>query len=140
MIAPAAHALSISPHRIFANTLLFHPDGSFKGFDETEPTSRAGGKAKVVGMLKEKHKYPLVIMVGDGATDLEARPPADAFVGFGWFFFIQSHHCGFDNIVARETNGAPSTLSVGGVALRKAVQEGADWFVTDMQELIDGLD
>lgn len=45
-------------------------------------------------------------MVGDGATDLEARPPADVFVGFG------------------------------GVAVRAAVRDGADLFVTDFAELV----
>lgn len=51
------------------------------GFDEKEPTSRAGGKAKVVGMLKEKNSYNPIFVIGDGATDMEARPPADAFIG-----------------------------------------------------------
>jgi len=108
MIAPAAAALDVPASRIFANALLFDPvSGAYAGFDAAEPTSRAGGKAKVVGMLKEKHGYDPIIMVGDGATDMEARPPADAFVGFG------------------------------GVVVREAVKRGADWFVTDMRELIE---
>jgi phosphoserine phosphatase len=32
-------------------------------------------------MLKEKHGYSSIVLIGDGATDLEASPPADAFIG-----------------------------------------------------------
>jgi phosphoserine phosphatase len=32
-------------------------------------------------MLKKKHGYSNVVLIGDGATDLEASPPADAFIG-----------------------------------------------------------
>ena len=46
-------------------------------------------------------------MVGDGATDMQARPPADAFIGFG------------------------------GIVTRDVVKEGADWFVTDFEELLE---
>lgn len=108
MIAPAALALDIPASRIYANTLLFDAaTGAYQGFDANEPTSRAGGKAKVVGMLKERHGYDPIIMVGDGATDMEARPPADAFVGFG------------------------------GVVVREAVKRGADWYVMDLRELTE---
>jgi hypothetical protein len=36
---------------------------------------RPGGKARVVAMVKEVVSGP-VVMLGDGATDMEARPPA----------------------------------------------------------------
>lgn len=51
-------------------------------------------------------------MIGDGATDLEARPPADAFIGYG------------------------------GVAVREAVRDGADLFVHSFEEVLalDGVD
>ena len=55
--------------------------GEFAGFDENEPTSRDGGKGEVIKILKEKHGYSNVVLIGDGATDLEACPPADAFIG-----------------------------------------------------------
>ena len=56
--------------------------------------------------LKTDHKYDVVVFIGDGATDLQARPPADAFIGFG------------------------------GVVSRPIVQENADWFVTSMHDLV----
>lgn len=107
MINPIAHILKVPLHRIYANNLLFHSDGAFKGFDDKEPTSRDGGKPAVIQMLKDNHGYKPIIMVGDGATDLQARPPADAFIGFG------------------------------GIVVRDKVKNEADWFVLDFDEMID---
>lgn len=95
--------------RIFANNILFAKDGSYLGFDSTELTSRDGGKPSVIKKLKNDHGYSPVIMIGDGATDMQAKPPADGFIGFG------------------------------GVAEREAVKKNADWYIYDMQELLDGL-
>lgn len=55
--------------------------GDYAGFDDKEPTSKNGGKAEVINMLKEKYGYTKLFMIGDGITDLEACPPADAFIG-----------------------------------------------------------
>jgi len=48
MIEPVAKQLSIPKDRIYANTILFKPDGSYKDFDPKEPTSRDGGKPAVI--------------------------------------------------------------------------------------------
>merc|ERR1719460_3172301 len=112
MIEPIAAQCDVAKEDIYANTLLFADDGSFTGFLETEPTSRAGGKAKVVADLKAKHGYKTVVMVGDGATDMEARDiegGADAFIGFG------------------------------GIAVREKVEKGADWFAKDFKDMIAEL-
>ena len=50
--------------------------GEYDGFDENELTSESFGKGKVIEFLKKKHNYKNVIMIGDGATDLETCPPA----------------------------------------------------------------
>ena len=109
MIHPLAEELDIPITRVFANNILFDSQGKYAGFDVAEPTSRAGGKAKVVQHVKQELGFPTVVMVGDGATDMEARPPADAFVGFG------------------------------GVVVRESVKKGADWFAMSAQEMIDEL-
>ena len=103
MINPVADILGIPRHRVYANTLVFNPDGAFHAFDPQEPTSRDGGKAAVLQRLKDECGYTSVVMVGDGATDMQAKPPASAFIGFG------------------------------GVVVREAVAQGADWFVTDFK-------
>ena len=103
MIYPIADILRIPSHRVYANTILFDGEGAYAGFDTNEFTSRDGGKPAVIQRLKNAHGYSTVVMVGDGATDMQAKPPADAFIGFG------------------------------GVIERSAVKAGADWFVTDFE-------
>lgn len=104
MILPVAEKLLIPSHRVFANTILFNEtDGSYASFDAKEPTSRDGGKKAVVQQLIDQHGYDGVVMIGDGATDMQARPPASAFIGYG------------------------------GIVVREKVKEGADWFITDFK-------
>ncbi|XP_012272758.1 phosphoserine phosphatase isoform X2 [Orussus abietinus] len=109
LIAPVAAQLNIPAENICANRLKFYFNGEYAGFDENEPTAKTGGKAEAIRLLKEKRNFKTLVHVGDGATDLEACPPADAFIGFG------------GNIV------------------REAVQSRASWFVRDMNELIETL-
>ncbi|CAE8616972.1 unnamed protein product [Polarella glacialis] len=82
-IEPIAEELKVPQDCIFAKTILFDKEGNFAGFDETEPTPRDGGKPAVLTQLKRKRGYKNMVMVGDGATDLQARPPAKVFIGFG---------------------------------------------------------
>ncbi|VDP03748.1 unnamed protein product [Heligmosomoides polygyrus] len=113
LIYPVADILGISRKRIYANEILFDTHKNYAGFDENEPTSDSGskdvGKPAVMGMLK-KQGYKNLVMVGDGATDLEAAPPADAFVGFG------------------------------GNQIREAVRSRSDWYVTDFDVLRKALE
>ncbi|QDZ23796.1 phosphoserine phosphatase [Chloropicon primus] len=113
MIDPVADELRIPRENVFANTLFFDQGtGSYTGFDDTEFTSRAGGKARAARHIKEITKATTLAMVGDGATDLEARQPggADIFVGFG------------------------------GIVKREAVLDQADWAVCDFEELTRALE
>ncbi|KAL3697411.1 hypothetical protein R1sor_011487 [Riccia sorocarpa] len=111
MIEPAADLLGIQKDRIYANTLLFDETGTFAGFDPNEPTSRSGGKAKVIEKIKAISGYKKLVMIGDGATDLEARRPG----------------------------GADMFICYGGVAVRPKVVEGSDAFVTTFIDLINAL-
>lgn len=109
MILPIAELVGIAPERVIANRLLFTRDGDYAGFDEGAFTSRSGGKSAALQHLKALHGYSPLIMVGDGVTDLEARPPADGFIGYG------------------------------GVVTRERVRREADWFVTDFAALTRAL-
>ncbi|KAJ9582312.1 hypothetical protein L9F63_003348, partial [Diploptera punctata] len=109
VITPVALELNIPLQNIYANRLKFFFNGEFAGFDDSEPTSRDGGKGEVIKILKEKHGYSSIVLIGDGATDLEACPPADAFIGYG------------------------------GNVIREEVKSKAKWFVTDFKELINAL-
>ncbi|XP_050296487.1 phosphoserine phosphatase [Anthonomus grandis grandis] len=109
IIVPIADQLKIPHSHIFANRLKFYFTGEYAGFDENEPTSKSGGKGVVIQQLKAKHSFRNLILIGDGATDLEAAPPADAFIGYG------------------------------GNIIRPTVKAKAKWFVTDFNEIYNVL-
>lgn len=109
IISPVAEELGIPQENIYANKLIFNEDGSYAGFDTDEPTSQAGGKPRVVQHIKDMYGLKTIVFVGDGVTDLEACPPADAFIGYG------------------------------GNVVREKVKNSAAWFVTDFKQLIDVL-
>ena len=93
----------------FILLLFFSSNGTYAGFDETAPTSADGGKPEVVRRLRERKHFPIV-MIGDGVTDMQAKPPADAFIGYG------------------------------GIVVRKPVKEGADLFITNFHDLIKHME
>ncbi|KAM0724598.1 Phosphoserine phosphatase [Formica fusca] len=109
LILPVAIQLKIPEKNIYANRLKFYFTGEYAGFDENQPTSRSGGKAEVIQDLKETKGYKTIVHIGDGSTDLEACPPADAFIGFG------------------------------GNVIRESVKSHAEWFVMDFDELRKNL-
>lgn len=110
LIEPIAHTLSIPETHVFANTILFHEDGTYMGFDMNEMTSRPfRGKVDVIEHLKAVNGYEHVIMIGDGATDLETKGIASLFIGYG------------------------------GVHVREIVKNEADWFVTEFQDITNAF-
>ncbi|KAI4365857.1 hypothetical protein MLD38_021805 [Melastoma candidum] len=111
MINPVARILGIPRESIFANQLLFQSSGEFSGFDVNEPTSRSGGKATAVQQIRKARGYKSLVMIGDGATDLEARQPG----------------------------GADLFICYAGVQLRDAVAAKADWLVFNFEDLINNL-
>jgi phosphoserine phosphatase len=82
-IRPLADFLGVG--RVEAVELHFSPDGSYKGYAADYPTTRTGGKAEVIAALRAELGPERVVMVGDGASDLETAPEVDLFVGFGGY-------------------------------------------------------
>ncbi|XP_060704391.1 phosphoserine phosphatase isoform X1 [Hemiscyllium ocellatum] len=72
-----AAQISVPLANVYANKLKFYFNGDYAGFDETQPTAESGGKGRIISHLKEERGFKKVVMIGDGATDLEACPPAD---------------------------------------------------------------
>ncbi|KAF6261422.1 HAD-like domain-containing protein [Scenedesmus sp. NREL 46B-D3] len=111
----AAHPAQLSPGIPELVTKLQQQgkadDGSYSGFDAEEFTSRSGGKAEAVRDIKSKYSYKRIVMVGDGATDMEARQPdaANIFIGYG------------------------------GVVERPNIAAQADWYIYDIQTLLQAL-
>jgi phosphoserine phosphatase len=73
--------LGIADERVAAVELAFHPSGAYAGFDATSPLARSGGKRAWIELSGTGLPRPM-LLVGDGATDLEARPAIDAFAAF----------------------------------------------------------
>ncbi|XP_015079694.1 phosphoserine phosphatase, chloroplastic isoform X2 [Solanum pennellii] len=111
MINPVASILGVPLENIFANQILFGSNGEYVGFDKNEPTSRRGGKATAVQQIRKAHGYKSLVMIGDGATDLEARMPG----------------------------GADLFICYGGIQLRESVAAKADWLVFNFKDLINSL-
>jgi phosphoserine phosphatase len=80
-IRPLADWLGVA--RVEAVDLFFQSDGTYRGFDTAYPTTRSGGKPEMVTRLRRELNPARVVMVGDGASDLETKPAVDLFVGFG---------------------------------------------------------
>lgn len=74
-----ALTLGLPPAQVAAVDVRFSADGTYQGFDHTSPLARSGGKAEVI---RAWHLPAPVLLVGDGATDLEARPAVDAFAAY----------------------------------------------------------
>ena len=110
-IDPIADLLQIPRERVVANVIFFdNVTGEYEGFDTTEPTCRDMGKHRALEPLQQAGNYQTMVMIGDGATDAQAKPPAAAFIGYG------------------------------GVIVRDNVKRIADWFVTDYDDLIRIID
>jgi phosphoserine phosphatase len=96
-IRPLADFLGIE--RVEAVVLKFHADGSYAGFDDSCPTCRTKGKNVVARRLRAEHQAAHVVMVGDGASDLEVKGDADLIVGFGRYVHRPKVVAGADKFV-----------------------------------------
>uniref|UniRef100_A0A7S0V9Q1 phosphoserine phosphatase n=1 Tax=Polytomella parva TaxID=51329 RepID=A0A7S0V9Q1_9CHLO len=111
IIHPLADLLDIPREQVFANNILFNENGDYAGFDDKEFTCRSGGKPAAIRHIKSAFSLKKVVMVGDGATDLEARleGAAELFIGYG------------------------------GVVVRPKIAEKADWYVMQIADIIEQL-
>jgi len=106
-IRPLAQYLGIE--RVEAVELLFSADGSYAGYVESCPTAKSKGKNVVVLKLRDEFKAYQMILVGDGASDLEVKGDVDKMIGFGRY------------------------------TARPKVKAGADAFITSLDQLISLL-
>lgn len=103
-LMPMAAILGVTS--VHAVRLKFR-DGEYDGF-EPSPLTRNGGKELIIRDIRARTKGKAA-MIGDGVSDLEARPAVDLFIGFG------------------------------GVHIRPRVRDNADVFVTDLPAVIPYL-
>ncbi len=78
-----AEVLGIDEADVYAVEAFLNREGEYVGYDEEAPCARAGGKLEVARSLSSKDRGGGVVLIGDGATDLEAAPAVRRFVAFG---------------------------------------------------------
>jgi len=81
-LGPLCHVLGVGDRFLHAVRLEFAGDGTYVDFDRRSPLTRPGGKEVVVRDVRARTKGKAAF-VGDGMSDLEAKPAVDLFVGFG---------------------------------------------------------
>src|SRR5438445_183765 len=107
-ILPLADVLNIPHRNIHAVALTFDANGNYKDFDRRSFLTRLGGKELTVRDIRAR-SHGRAAFVGDGVSDLEAKPAVDLFVGFG------------------------------GVVVRPRVKENADVYITRMADVLTHL-
>jgi len=81
-ILPLGRHLGLEDRVIHAVRLEFDETGAYRDFDRRSFLARPGGKELVVRDVLARSKGRAAF-VGDGVSDLEARPAVDLFIGFG---------------------------------------------------------
>lgn len=101
-IRGVARHLGLADDDVAAVDVRFRADGAWASHDSAAPAARAGGKAEIIRAWKTGPRPAPgpILLVGDGATDLEARHEVDLFVAYA-------------GVVAR-----PAVISVAPVVLR----------------------
>lgn len=81
-ILPLASALGIDARDVHAVEVKFDERGGYIDFDRGSPLTTQNGKLPVIRSLGLPRP---ILFVGDGSTDLAARPAVDAFAAFTGF-------------------------------------------------------
>lgn len=78
-LLPLVERLGLAEHRLRAVDLYLDEQGRYSGYDRSSPLTTDSGKAGEVRALALPRP---TLLVGDGNTDLAARPAVDAFAAF----------------------------------------------------------
>ena len=81
-VQPLASHLGVPERAVHAVALRFNAAGDYEDFDRRSFLARSGGKELVVRDVRAR-THGKAAFVGDGASDLEAKPAVDLFIGFG---------------------------------------------------------
>lgn len=115
-------ALGLEPSAVAAVDLSFDAEGRYIGYDEASPLTRAGGKRELLSIWRRELKGP-VMMVGDGATDLEARDVADLFVAYAGVAARAPVVAGADVVVRSHSLAPVFALALAGGPARRSEHE-----------------
>ncbi len=117
-----AAELGLPPEAVAAVGVGFGSDGAYRGFDTASPLARSGGKETVVRDWRLPRPS---LLVGDGATDLEARPAVDAFAAYMGVAF-RPNVAAHADVVLRAPSLAPVLALAAGPDDRVRL-DGTEW-------------
>ena len=80
-VLAVAARLGVDARHVAAVDIMFDDGGAYRAFDERSPLARSHGKREIVAQWRTEVAGAMM-MVGDGATDLEASDVADVFVAY----------------------------------------------------------
>ena len=121
-VEAVAAALGLGADAVAAVGISFDGDGAYAGFERASPLGRSGGKEAV---LRGWALPRPALLVGDGATDLEARPAVDAFAAYMGVAFRPAVAAGAD-VVLRAPSLAPVLALAAGEEDRARLRE-SEW-------------
>jgi phosphoserine phosphatase len=118
-VRAVAAELGIDAAGVAAVAVRFDDGGGYAGYDSGSPLTRAGGKAEVLSGWRRETPGPHVL-VGDGATDLEARDAVDVFIAFAGVAERPAVTAAADVVVRARSLAPIVPLALGGAAPRGA--------------------
>lgn len=116
-VLAVSRALSIPDDHVAAVDVRFDGEGGYAGWDDASPLGYSMGKRRQLELWRSSLEPPVMI-VGDGMTDLEARPPADAFVAFAGVVAREAVLAAADFVIHELSLAPVLALALGGIQPR----------------------
>ena len=107
-VEEVARALGLPADAVAAVGIDFAGDGGYAGFERASPLARSGGKETVIRAWTLPRP---ALLVGDGATDLEARPAVDTFAAYMGVAFRPAVAAAADFVLREESLAAVLSLA-----------------------------
>ena len=116
-VLAVARALGVPDEHVAAVDVRFDREGGYAGWDDSSPLGFTMGKRAQLESWGSA-LVPPVMIVGDGITDLEARPPADAFIAFAGVIARDIVTAAADAVIRERSLAPVLALALGGTQPR----------------------
>lgn len=117
-----AAALGLAARHVAAVDIAFDSEGRYLDFERESPLARSGGKPDVVAAWRLPRPS---LLVGDGSTDLEARPAVDCFAAYTGVARREAVVAGADVVLA--SSSLAPVLSLAASAEDRARLQDSRW-------------
>lgn len=117
-VLAVGRAIGVPESDTAAVAVHFDGHGRYTGYDEASPLARSGGKRELLQQWRDQLQLDrdAVMMVGDGATDLEAAEVAGIFVAYAGVVERTAVMEAADVVVRSASLSPILPLALGGVA------------------------